>query len=563
MRTMSASEITLFLLILALMLTFARGLGELFRAIKQPMIIGEILAGILLGPSVFGMLMPDTFNKLFQSSASISIALESFALIGVVMLLIVSGLEVNLGVMIRQSKVATLTSLTGIVFTFTAGFILSYIFPSFLGMEQNQDTFIFSLFIGTALSITALPVVAKILMDLNLFKSEIGSTVIASAMFNDIVGWIIFSILLSFLSAGGHGFTPGTTVILVLGFTFVVLVIGRKIFNRIIPIAQKKFSYPGSILNLIFILGLLGAAFTEYIGVHAIFGAFIIGIAIGDSAHLRENTREIIQQFVTNIFAPLFFISIGLKVNFFLHFDFFLTLTLVVVATAAKVTGSALGAKMGGMNKDESLAIGFGMNAHGAMEIILGLLALQFNLITEKTFVALVLMAIATSVISGPMMAIYANRLKKSRTLGGLLTPQYIYTPEANTKSDVLQHLAQKAADITGLPYQKILDDILEREKMGSTIIMPGLALPHAKISIPNPVILCAASPRGIEFTGESDSPVKLILLLLTPSKNTNLQLQLLAEIATHFRNRKFDDFPQSEVSPEIIHRYIFPAEKT
>ncbi len=556
---MNASETTLFLLILALMLAAARGLGELFRAFKQPMIIGEILAGIILGPSIFGMLMPDTFNTLFRSSIAINHALESFALIGVVMLLIVSGLEVNLGIMVRQSKVAGLTSLVGILFTFAAGFALSYLFPGFLGMAGNQDKLVFSLFIGTALSITALPVVAKILMDLNLFKSEIGSTVIASAMFNDIVGWIVFSILLSLISTGGHGFDPGTTVLLVLSFTAVILVVGRKIFNKLIPIAQKRFSYPGSVLNLIFILGLLGAAFTEYIGVHAIFGAFIVGIAIGDSAHLRETTREIIQQFVTNIFAPLFFISIGLKVNFFLHFDFFLTITLIIVATIAKVAGSTLGARMGGMNKDESLAIGFGMNAHGAMEIILGLLALQFNLITEKTFVALVLMAIATSIISGPMMAVFAGRLKKSRTLRGLLTREYIYPVSGKTKAEVLEFLSEKAATHSGIPKDKILHDILVREQMGSTVIAPGLALPHAKIAGDKPMILCAAAHDGIEYPGESDTPVKLVLLLLTPAGNTNLQLQLLAEIASHFRGREFNELPPAGSSQEILLKYIFP----
>lgn len=532
---MNTSETALFLLILGIMLLLARGLGEMFRAIKQPMIIGEILAGIILGPTVLGMLAPDIYNQFFTASAAITSALNGLAMLGVVLLLIVSGLEVDLGVLIRQSKVAGLTSITGIAFTFAAGFGLSYLFPAFLGMAPEKNHLIFSVFIGTALSITALPVVAKILMDLKLFKSEIGFTVIAAAMLNDITGWIIFSILIAQISDSSHGFSPQTTVLLMFTFLLVTLVFGRKLFNRILPVIQKKFSFPGSVLNFIFIAGLAGAAFTEYIGIHAIFGAFIVGIAIGDSAHLKEETREIIQQFVTNIFAPLFFVSIGLRVNFILNFDFFLTLTLIVVATASKVTGSALGARAAGMGQTESMAVGFGMNAHGAMEIILGLLALEYGLIGERTFVALVIMAIVTSVISGPLMSVYAERLRKLRTLKGLLSPASVYITEARTKDEVIRELCKKAAARYRTDETSLRIAVLAREESSSTGLVNGLALPHARITVKEPLILCALSQKGIEFDSMDRKPSHIIFLLITPLAMPELQLQLLSDIAKPF----------------------------
>lgn len=160
----------------------------------------------------------------------------------------------------------------------------------------------------------------------------------------------------------------------------------------------------GGIQSIALGLCFISAAFTEYIGLHAILGAFIMGIAFGESVHMPEREREVINQFVTNVFAPLFFVSIGLRVNFIEHFDLSLVLLVFFLAVACKVFGGALGAYMGGMSKRESLAIGFGLNARGAMEIILGTLALNARLIDQSMFIALVIMALVTSLISGPLM---------------------------------------------------------------------------------------------------------------------------------------------------------------
>jgi Kef-type K+ transport system membrane component KefB len=143
---------------------------------------------------------------------------------------------------------------------------------------------------------------------------------------------------------------------------------------------------------------------TEFIGIHAIFGAFILGVAFGDSEHMSERAKEIIHQFINNIFAPLFFVSIGLKVNFAANFDPVLTLIILVIAFAGKILGSGYGARLSGLAWNESLAVGFGMNARGAMEIILGLIALDNGLIDERVFVSLVIMALVTSITSGPLM---------------------------------------------------------------------------------------------------------------------------------------------------------------
>jgi Kef-type K+ transport system membrane component KefB len=149
-------------------------------------------------------------------------------------------------------------------------------------------------------------------------------------------------------------------------------------------------------------LALLAAALTEWIGIHAIFGSFLVGVAVGDSSHLRHDTRQIILKFVSFIFAPLFFASVGLHVNFIDTFDLGITVSVLVIACLGKILGCGLAARASGASPRLSGAIGFAMNARGAMEIILGLLALENGLIRQRMFVALVLMALATSMISGP-----------------------------------------------------------------------------------------------------------------------------------------------------------------
>jgi Kef-type K+ transport system membrane component KefB len=520
------------------MLFFAKLLGEFFTKIKQPAIIGEILAGILLGPTVLGMISPNIFEWLFPKTGEIKTALDGITTIAVVLLLLVSGIEVDLSVVVKQSKKAAATGLMGIIIPFALGFGISYFLPGLMGIQNESMKFTFALFMGTALSISALPVIAKTLMDLNIFKTEIGLIIISAAMFNDIIGWLIFSIILGLIGVGSNNFLFHETLIYILLFVSITLLIGRKIIDKLIPLVQTKMSYPGGIINLILILGFLGATFTEYIGIHAIFGAFIMGLAIGDSVHLKERTREIIHQFITNIFAPLFFVSIGLTVNFIANFDFALVLLVLVLAFIGKVLGCGLGAYWSGANKNEALVIGFGMNSRGTMEIILGLLALRYGLIQETVFVALVIMALFTSIASAPMMSHFLKR-KESFRLQDLLSPSNFIYSSAMDKETLLNELVNFAAPKVKIPAREILQKVIEREKQGATGIANYLALPHAKIKTNKPYVLTAKIKEGINFGSVDGINSRIVILLLTPENKNELQLQLLAETAKKFSNKK------------------------
>jgi Kef-type K+ transport system membrane component KefB len=414
MGKLGEMDVMLLLIQLGIMLLAGRLLAEAARKLHQPAVVGELMAGILLGPTVLGMISPDWFHSLFPHESTSGIVLSGIVQMAVVMLLFIAGLEVDLHIVWQQGRQAIYTSVLGLVIPFAFGFVVPYYWPEFFGPEAESMRLPFALFLGTSMAITALPVIARVLMDLGLFKSRMGMLVISSAMINDVVGWLIFSVILGLIGKGNQHLSLVNTVLLTIGFTTLMLTLGRGMLNRVLPWVNKKLAWPGGVLSLSLALCFLASAFTEFIGIHAIFGAFIIGIALGDSEHFSERAKEIVHQFINNIFAPLFFVSIGLRVNFITNFDPWLTLFILLIAYAGKIIGSGLGTRLGGFGWRESLAAAFGMNARGAMEIILGLVALENGLIGERVFVSLVIMALLTSISSGPLMKWV---LKKEKTL--------------------------------------------------------------------------------------------------------------------------------------------------
>jgi len=385
-------------------------MAEIARRIKLPPVVGEILAGILLGQTILGMLFPSAFEWLFPSEGESALILDGFVHVSVVLLLFIAGLEVDLGIVIQQRRQAFLTSFLGLIVPFFLGFIIPFSFPEIFGFEDRNKLILFSIFMGTSMSITALPVIARILMDLNMLRSGFGMLIISSAMINDLIGWLIFTVVLSMMGQGGDGMSLAKTIGLTLGFTFFLLTIGKALINKVLPWINRKLAWPGGLISLTMAFCFLAAAFTEGIGIHAIFGAFIVGVALGDSEHFSEKAKEIVHQFVNNIFSPLFFVSIGLQVNFIDNFNLGIVLIILIIAFTGKIFGAGIGANFAGYKWNESLAIGFGMNARGAMEIILGLVALKVGLIDEVIFVALVIMALVTSITSGSAMKYFLHK---------------------------------------------------------------------------------------------------------------------------------------------------------
>lgn len=421
---MNHNDLINFLLAIGTMLLAGRIFGEFFRKLKMPLVVGELIAGILLGPSLLGKYYPILTDSVFTTKGNVGLVLNGVSTISVIMLLFVAGMEVELSIIRQQGKTAFKTSLIGLLIPMILGFFAGKHFYYLLGETNTENNLVFSLFIGTAMAISALPVIARTLMDLDLFKTKIGMIIIAAAMFDDLIGWIMFSVILGMMNTGGNPYSFVYTLGFTLLYTIIMLTLGRFVINKSLPWAQRNLSWPGGVLAVSLGLAFLGAAFTEKIGIHAIFGAFIVGIAFGDSIHLNQKIRDIIHQFVTNIFAPLFFVSVGFKINFIENFDIQIVLVVLGLAVFCKLIGAGLGALWGGLSVRESLAVGFGMNARGAMEIVLGLLALQAHLISPQLFVGLVVMAVVTSIMAGPMLQyLITGEMKVGAKLREIIKP--------------------------------------------------------------------------------------------------------------------------------------------
>ncbi|MEZ6192979.1 MAG: cation:proton antiporter [Phycisphaerales bacterium] len=594
----SAEDVTRLLIALAVLLGLARVLGEVARKLKQPAVLGEILAGVLLGATVLGnpaLLGPDGINvKLYhwvfpeymlneageqvqavvvppEHVTEISdgesrvdaplltlsepkpvpetgfISTTMFLHLSAIFLLLVAGLEVDLSIVWKQGKAALLISATGMVIPFVLGFGLAYALPGVIGYEASSGLLLpFSLFVGIAMSITALPVIAKILMDLNMFRSDMGMLIMSSAMVNDLLGWIGFAMVLAMISGAGveagHAAAGGSGLLMTIGLTLLfvagMLTIGRWLAHKSLPFIQAHTTWPGGVLSFVMVVALFCSAITESIGIHSIFGAFIAGVAIGDSKHLREKTREMISQFITNIFAPIFFAGIGLRVNFLAHFDLLAVALVLTVAILGKVIGCYYGGKWAGLSKRESWAVGFGMSARGAMEIILGQLAMAHGLITEKLFVAIVVMAIATSMLAGPAMQSAMGRTQRRRLADFISEKSFAGQLNATDRRTAIGELAQTAAKATGIGADEIDEAVWQREQIVSTGLPNALAVPHGRLKkLKHPVVVVGQSNSGVDFDSPDGSLAEIVCLLLTPAHQPESQLEMLRAVAEAFHS--------------------------
>ena len=537
MLTLNHHEVIILLIQLSVLLIFARFFGELSRMLKQPAVIGEIIAGVILGPSFLGYIFPNVYNFIFKSSQISFFALDGISSIGLILLLFVAGMELELSLIIKNGKTTGILSFFGVLIPFLTGFFAAWFFYDSIISFDSKYKLIFSLFFGIALSIPALSIIAKILLDLNLLKTKVGSIILSVAMVDDLVGWILFSVILSMMAGSASLFNLPTIIITVFLFIAIMLTLGRAVIDRIIPILKKYISGPSGIIAFSVVLCLLGSLFTQYIGIHSIFGAFIIGVAVGNSEHFTHESREIIHQFTASFFAPLFFVMIGLKIDFIQNFNLTLVLFVMIFSFATKIISVWFASYyIAKLPKFESLAVSFGLNARGTMAIFLGLIALESNVINQEMFVAIIIMTIITSITSGSLLN-YIVKSIRSLTLKDVITNKLIYYSNALTKDEIIKELCFKAAKEFNLNEKDIYLATMQREKLASTGLQNHLALPHAKLSLTAPVVAIAISKQGIDFDSIDELPAKLIILLLTPIGENNLQLSFLAEIAKTFHS--------------------------
>jgi Kef-type K+ transport system membrane component KefB len=398
------------LLQLIVIVAFARLFGALFRRLGQPAVVGEIVAGIVLGPSVFGALAPRLSGTLFEASSLATLKL--FAEIGVVLFLFVVGLELDLTHLRTMAHTAVVISQASIVVPYGLGVVLSL----FLYRELAPPgvTFLaFALFMGIAMSITAFPVLARILSERRLAGTPLGNMAITCAAVNDVTAWMILAVVVAAVGTGGFG-PAAVTVGWTLAFSIAMIWLVRPRLARLL--ARAKTGAPPSTTAmtgaLIFLLA--SALATESIGIHALFGAFLAGAVIPRDAGLREALTLRLEEVTSILLLPLFFAFTGLRTDIGLLSDargWLLCGVIVIVATAGKLGGTLFAARLTGLKWVDSFALGALMNTRGLMELIALNLGYELGILSSRAFAMLVLMALVTTLATGPLLSL-AERLR-------------------------------------------------------------------------------------------------------------------------------------------------------
>ena len=399
-------DLALILLQVGVMLAVAMAFAQAMRLAGQPAVLGELIGGIILGPTVFGALFPDSYLHLFPPTGVLAVSRDSFINIGMLFFLFTSGLEVSSEQLERSGLKVVLISLMGILVPFALGCGSVWTFPALWNRHAGMEILPLSLFIGLALSVTALPVIARILVDVGLIKKELGSVILSAATINDLIGWTMFAIFLGvYAPQNGLGSgIPWISLALTVPFVIAVMAGGRWLGPSGFLWIHQRLPWPSAFIGITAILILLASAATDAMGMHTLFGAFLLGVALNQEFTERALARDVIHQFAISFFAPLYFVSFGLRVNFVKDFDLRLVMLVLVIAFFGKIYGASLGARLGGLTRKESLVVGAGMSARGVMELILASVALEHGLIDKRIFVALFIMAVATSMMCGPLM---------------------------------------------------------------------------------------------------------------------------------------------------------------
>ncbi|MCA9287959.1 MAG: cation:proton antiporter [Phycisphaerales bacterium] len=577
---LTVHDITMLLLALGALLLVARAFGEVARRLGQPSIVGEIAAGVLLGPTVLERVLPGVSHALFPESGSVHVALQALVSLSITMFMLVAGMEVNLKMVWKRRTAALAIGLGGAAPAMLAGVALALGAPAFVGMGEGAAPAAFALFLATALGLSGLAVIAKMLMDLQISRTELGATILAAAVVIDVAGCLLFAVVLA-LSHGGHdavaaageavraagevagelasqgaahgaaadGHGGGSAAhgslsvwqtMLAAGlFVVGMLTLGRWLLGRAIPWVQAHTAWPGGVLGLALVGCVFSAAFTEWAGVHAIVGAFIFGMVLGDSRHLRHSTRLTLEQFISFIFAPLFFASIGLRVDFAGAFDLVLVLVVLVVAAVFKIGGCLGAARITGSSWRDALAVGLAMNGRGSVDVILGLLALEMGIISDKLFVALVINALVALAVSGALMqkAMGKKREVKFTAYGSAKT--FLAEMRATDRGQALDEMARRTAEGAWLDLETVRDAIVARDLLVRSAIGNGVAVAHARLGgLEMPVVGVGFPAEPIEWSAPDGKAVRLIVVLLTPEDEARLHLELLASVARALRDK-------------------------
>lgn len=393
---------TLLLQIVVILLA-VRIFGWICQKIGQPTVVGEIIAGVLLGPSLLGHYCPEVSGFLFPPSSLGNI--NFLSQIGLILFMFIVGLELDLRTIKNKANDALIISHSSIIVTFTFGFILAYFLIN--NFAHNHTQFLpFALFMGIAMSIAAFPVMARIIHERGINKTPLGPTIITCAAIDDITAWCLLAAVIAITKAGS--FTSSIFVILTaIGYVIIMFKIVRPFLKRVADLQTSKRIVSKSIIGVFFMILFLSAYATEVIGIHALFGAFLAGVIMPSNMNFRNLITGKVEDVALVLLLPLFFVFTGLRTEIGLLNEprlWIICAGIIFLAVLGKFGGSALSARFVGNSWKDSLTIGALMDTRGLMELVVLNIGLDLGILTSEIFAMMVVMALTTTFLTSPLL---------------------------------------------------------------------------------------------------------------------------------------------------------------
>src|SRR5271166_4427363 len=400
------SEAT-FVVPMVVILLASRLLGEAAQRLGQPAVIGQLIAGILLGPSFFGLVWPAAQHAVFSADPSQKAMLRAFAEFGILLLLALTGMEVDARILRKIGSPALSVSLAGIAVPFLCGIALGFAAPASLIPNPDQRLAT-ALFLGVALSISSIKIVAAVVRELYFARRDIGQIIVAASIIDDSLAWIIIAVILGIVSSGGVDIgrlaqTLGGVAL----FLAASLTIGRRLVADAIRVVNDAFAGEYMVLTLILVIIAAMALATQALGLQTVLGAFVAGVLIGESPILTEHIAGQLRGMTASFFAPIFFALAGINSDLTVLKSptvLGLTAALVVVASLGKFAGAFVGGAIGRLSRAESLALAIGMNARGSTELIVASIGLSVGALSSSLYSMIVTMAVLTTCAMPPAL---------------------------------------------------------------------------------------------------------------------------------------------------------------
>lgn len=404
-------DLLVFLLDAGALVILAVLLGRLAERFKLPAVCGELCAGLVLGPSLLGHALPRLSAWLFPPQAAQVHLLDAVAQIGVLLLVALTGIEIDLRLIRRRGSAALWVAGFGLALPLALGLAAGRWAPSsLLGHAATRSNF--ALFAGVAMCVTALPVIARLLDDMGLMHRDFGQLTIAAGVVDDISGWLLLAVVSATAAAGTHHF-PWQAIVWLAVVIAVALIAGRGLARRLIGRIGRS-SQPMPVVATVTVLVLGGAAATQSAGLEASFGAFVTGLVIGTAADSDLRWLAPLRTVVGAVLAPLFFAIAGLRVDLgqLAHPAILAAAgAAIVIASAGKFVGAFLGGRAARLDRWESLALGAGMNARGVIQIIVASVGLRIGVLNTASYTIVVLVAITTSMMAPPILRLAQDRI--------------------------------------------------------------------------------------------------------------------------------------------------------